>query len=198
MAHRRKPPARTAPGVTAESLERSAAYYLERYSSSRENLRRVLMRRVRRASLDPEAGEGAAENGKRLVDALIERYAASGLIDDKRYAEHKAVRLARGGASRFQIRGKLMQKGVERDEIAGAIASLDNDAENSELAAACALIRKRRLGPYRAAPERIKFRDKDLATLARAGFRLDLARRLLRAKDRDTLEAWARGEGEPD
>ena len=183
--------------VTAESLDRAAAHYLERYSSSRENLRRVLMRRVFRAAEQGERGE-AAEAGRSLVDAVIARYEAAGLLDDKRYAEHKAARLARGGASRFQIRGKLRQKGVGGDDIDDAVASLEGDAENSELASACALIRKRRLGPYRAAPDRATFRDRDLAAMARAGFRLDLSRKLLRAPDRDTLESWARGEAEPD
>jgi regulatory protein len=177
--------------VTAEALDRAAAYYLERYASSAANLRRVLMRRVARAAAN---GLSDAAAGKRLVEELLARYAAAGLLDDRRYAGHKAASLARGGASRHRIRGKLLQQGVAGDEIAEAIAGLDDDSGMSELAAACALIRRRRLGPYRPVALRAKFRLKDLASLARAGFGFDLARRLLSAADPAALEILARGE----
>jgi len=173
------------------SLENVAAFYLERYASSRENLRRVLLRRVARATRDDDT---AAEEGRALVEALIARYVAAGLVDDKRYAEARAAGLARAGASRFKIRGKLMQKGVTRDEIDQAIETLDERGEGSELTAACALIRRKRLGPYRKPADRAEFRQKDLAAMARAGFSIDLARRLLRAADVAALEQMARGE----
>ena len=42
------------PPPTLENLERAALRYLERYASSRANLRRVLMRRVLRAARGDE------------------------------------------------------------------------------------------------------------------------------------------------
>ncbi len=181
-----------APSVTAAALERAALHYLERYASSRENLRRVLMRRVWRAA---HAGAIETASGQALVDALIERYAASGLLDDTSYAGHKAAGLVRAGASRHQIRGKLRQKGVAAEAIDGAIAGLEREGA-SEAAAARAFIRRRRLGPYRPAAARDSFRLKDLAALARAGFGVDLARRLLTAPSPDDLERLAREEDE--
>ena len=181
-------PGQGARAITREELEKAAAFYLERYASSRENLRRVLLRRVAKAA---RGDETAAEPGRAEVEALIARYLAAGLLDDRRYAEAKAAALARGGGSRFQIRGKLMQKGVGRDEINEAIAALDGN-EGSERAAACALIRRKRLGPYRPSADRAAFRHKDLAALARAGFALDLAQELLRAPSVEALEQMAR------
>lgn len=182
--------------MTAERLENIALHYLGRYASSSGNLRRVLMRRVERAAA--AHGDDPAD-GARLVDALIARYQGSGLIDDRAYATQKAASLQRRGASRFGIRGKLRQKGVEADLIDDAVMILDEGGSGAgEFAAACALIRRRRLGPYRAASQRAAMRQKDLATLARAGFGLDVARRALAASDRTTLEAWGRGETDVD
>ena len=174
-------------------LEKAAAFYLERYSSSRENLRRVLMRRVAKASRDDDT---TAEEGRALVEALVARYVAAGLLDDARYAEARASGLARGGASRFKICGKLMQKGVARDEIDRAIETLDERGEGSEIKAAAALIRRKRLGPYRNPGDRADHRQKDLAAVARAGFALDLVRKLLRAPDVASLEKMAAEEAE--
>ena len=196
MAESRKARARKAPRpVTAASLENAAVYYLSRFASSSGNLRRVLMRKVARAARNGDEAdeEGQAEAGARMVDALIARYLEKGLLNDRAYAAQAASSLARRGASRFKIAGKLAQKGVDNDLVTQTIAALDEDGDASELAAACALVRRRRLGPYRAPDKRADFREKDLASLARAGFRLDLARRVLRAKDVEALERLARG-----
>jgi len=201
MAESRKARARKPPRpLTAASLENAAVYYLSRFASSSGNLRRVLMRKVARAAQIGEEGgeEGEAEAGVRMVDALIARYLEKGLLNDRAYAAQAASSLARRGASRYSIAGKLAQKGVANDLVTQAIAELDEKGGSSELAAACALVRRRRLGPYRAPDKRPDFREKDLASLARAGFSLDLARRVLRAKDVEALERLARGADDDD
>jgi regulatory protein len=179
--------------ITPTYLENAALHYLERFASSSTNLKRVLMRKVWRAAA---AGHGDAAEGERLVDALIARYVAAGLVDDKAYAAQRAASLRRQGNSRFAIRGKLALKGVAGTLIESALGELDGDGAQGEIAAACALVRRRRLGPFRAAAARKDSWQKDLAALARAGFSLDVARRVLRARDRDALEAMARGAGE--
>ena len=151
------------------------------------------MRKVERSARYAEDGDAQAEAGTRLVDELIARYLESGLLNDRAYAEQRAASLQRRGTSRFSIAGKLAQKGVAAELVSGAIDSLEESGA-SELAAACALVRRRRLGPYRAPEKRADFRQKDLASLARAGFRLDLARRVLKAPDVEALERLARGE----
>jgi regulatory protein len=83
-------------------------------------------------------------------------------------------------------------KGIVAAQVERALASVDG-TEGSEIAAAAALARRRRLGPYRTGATRHSHRQKDLATLARAGFSLDLARRVLAAADPDALDALVRG-----
>jgi regulatory protein len=184
----RRPPRR----ITPERLNNIALHYLGRYASSSANLGRVLMRRVARSA--KVHGDDPTE-GARMVAELVERFRRSGLIDDRTYAVQKAATLRRRGASRFGIGGRLRQKGVEPDLIADALGALDESAPGGEFAAACAFIRRRRLGPCRTPGKRRAMRDKDLAALSRAGFALDLARRALACPDPVTLDAWARGEG---
>ena len=190
MAEPRKPRGRREKrALTATALENAALYYLGRFATSSANLRRVLLRKVARS-----AGEDAdTAEGKRLVEELIARYLRSGLLDDRAYAAQSAASLARRGRSRFSIGGRLAQKGVASDLVKEAIKGLE-EGGSSEIAAACALVRRRRLGPYRSPAVRSEWRQKDLATLARAGFGLGLARRVLAASDIDALEALARGE----
>jgi regulatory protein len=190
MAEPRKPRGRRERrALTATALENAALYYLGRFATSSANLRRVLLRKVARAT----GQDGDQTEGARLVEELIARYLRSGLLDDRAYAAQAASSLARRGRSRFSISGRLAQKGVASDLVKEAIKGLD-EGGSSEIAAACALVRRRRLGPYRSPAARSEWRHKDLATLARAGFSLDIARRVLAAHDIEALEKLSRGE----
>src|SRR5437016_14046516 len=93
-----RPAAAVAPPIDRALLETWALRHLDRYASSAENLRRVLERRVRRRlGGDDEAVRAAAA----LIDALVARYRASGLLDDAAYAAGRAKSgLARGRSLR--------------------------------------------------------------------------------------------------
>ena len=163
----RKPPRK----VTPAYLQRAAMAYLERYSSSAENLRRVLRRKVdKRCRL---RGEDPAEFHE-MIDEVVAKSLRSGLIDDTRYAEARVTNLRRRGGSARAIQAKLSAKGIDRSTIAAVLEGEEGDEET----AARALARRRKLGPYRPG-ERAPYRDKDLAALARAGFRFDLAKAIV-------------------
>ena len=184
--------ARRPPAIDASALERSALSYIERFAASSGQLRRVLLRRIRRAEM-LGIDRAEADAARPHVETLIARLLASGILDDRRFAEAQAQSLQRRGTSRRHIRRRLAIKGVDRDFVEGALETIEPEGETSELAAACVLARRRRLGPYRAAGTRRDFRQKDLATLARAGFSLDIARRVLAAHDPDALDRLMRG-----
>lgn len=172
--------------VTAQSLENAALYYLQRFATSEENLRRMLMRRVERSAHihGTDRDEGAS-----LVAALVARYRSAGLLDDRAYARARAETLHRRGVPATGIRARLRHKGVGDDDITAALASLAGAvASGTDTAAAVNLARRRRLGPFRAAADRAAKRDKDLASLARAGFSWDLARRVVDADTPEDLE----------
>jgi regulatory protein len=163
----RKPPRK----VTAAYLQRAAMSYLERYASSAENLRRVLRRKVdKRCRL---RGEDPAEFHE-MIDEVVAKSLRIGLIDDTRYAEARVATLRRRGSSARAIQAKLSAKGVDRGTIAAVLEGEEGDEEQ----AARAFARRRKLGPFRPG-ERAPYRDKDLAAMARAGFRFDMARRVI-------------------
>jgi regulatory protein len=111
---------------------------------------------------------------------VVAKSLSSGLIDDARYAEGRVASLRRRGGSARAIQAKLSAKGIARSTIAAALDGEEGDEET----AARALARRRRLGPYRPG-ERAPYRDKDLAALARAGFRFDVARAVVDGERED-------------
>ena len=170
---------RSAPArITPSYLENAALHYLERFASSRANLRRVLMRKVDR-SLAHWGGE--REPAAALVDVVLAKLSGLGYLDDAAYAAQKAASLHRRGRPARGIRAALAAKGVEAAAVDDALAGLDAP----DLSAAINLARRRRLGPFRTDDAREAMRQKDLAALARAGFDYDTARRVIDAADDD-------------
>jgi regulatory protein len=167
--------------VNAARIEAAALHYLERFASSAASLRRVLMRRVRRSAAlhGTDPAEGAA-----IVEALIQRYLGNGLLDDAAYARARAAGLHRRGKSARAIQASLAAKGIDRSLIAAATGE---ERPGGDLAAAAALVRRRRLGPYRQPEDREAYRQKDLGTMARAGFSRQIACSVLDAADAEAL-----------
>ncbi|HUK09722.1 MAG TPA: RecX family transcriptional regulator [Stellaceae bacterium] len=192
-AHHRGMRRRPIPDLSEAAIERAALHYLERFAASSEQLRRVLLRRVKRATM---LGAESTEGARARIDALIARYLSAGLLDDRRFAESQAGSLQRRGTSQRRIRQRLAAKGVAAEFADAALADLAERAETGELASAAALVRRRRLGPYRAPGARAEHRQKDLAALARAGFSLSTARQVLAAATPEALDALTRGEDE--
>ena len=126
-----------------------------------------------------------------LIDALVERYRHSGLLDDAAYAAARVQSLHRRGESITGIRARLAVKGVENSVAAEAVARLRAEAADPDLAAACAFARRRRLGPYRRA---VADPARELGVFARAGFARRVAERVLACVDIDAVEALARSE----
>ncbi len=162
-----KPVKKVPRAVTPTYLERAALDYLGKYSSSSENLRRVLMRKVEKRC---RLREEEAEPFRELVDEVVAKSLRIGLIDDKIYTEAKVASLRRKGNSGRLIQVKLAAKGLDRDDIRDALDTNESD----EATAARTLARRRRIGPHRTTQRR-EFRDKDIAVLARAGFSYAIA-----------------------
>lgn len=165
--------------VDAALIERWATAYLERFPSSAANLRRVLLRRLRKRGLEDEAPARAA------IDALVARFREMRVIDDVAYAAGRARSRLRRGQSLRTIRAGLAGKGVAAEDMAAALGSLDGDAD-PDLTAACAFARRRKLGPFRRADAE---RARELAAFARAGFSRAVAEAVLDCADAEAVEA---------
>ncbi len=167
--------------LTAERLRKGALHHLARYACSREQLRQVLARRVKRA-----ADAGVAEVGEADIAQVVARCVELGFLDDRVFARQKAASLARQGRSRPVIAMKLQQLGLSEDDVAVGLETIGLAAAD-ELQRAAAFARRRRLGPYRPARERAERFQRDLAALARQGFPYGLARQVLEAEDEAAL-----------
>lgn len=172
--------------ATPQYLENAALHYLERFATSEENFRRVLMRKVERSARHhgTDRDEGAA-----VIDGLVMRYRRSGLLDDAAYAQARADSLFRRGTSPRMIRLKLLEKGIGADLVDEALAALAEEAGDPTFAAAVTYARRRRLGPYGDPARRDDARrERELAALARAGFDYDTARTVIEAETPEELE----------
>jgi len=173
--------ARTPRKITARYLENAGLYYLERYATSAENFRRVMMRKVLRSC---QFHEQDPDEFAPMVDDLVQRYTQAGLLNDEVYARAQTEKLRRRGASKRAIHAKLHEKGLTSEQVDAALCKADDEHEDAEFNAACAYARRRRIGPYRNPPDAERY-QKDLGALARAGFSYDIARNVLGAPDTD-------------
>jgi regulatory protein len=176
---------------TVQGLEGTALFYLGRYAASEASLRHVLLNRLQRAVRAlPQFAEDEALNEtlRAAIETIIAKHKKSGALNDAAYAEMKTRSLRRAGRSAQAIRMRLVHKGVARDTIAGALAdNEDETSEEAEFKAAEGLAKRRRLGPWRQRPAHKNQFRKDLATMARAGFSLDMARKVLQKTRDDEL-----------
>ncbi|WP_332685234.1 regulatory protein RecX [Bosea sp. (in: a-proteobacteria)] len=157
--------------ITPSYLQRAALHYLHRYAASSSQLQRVLQRKVERSCrhYDRDPGDFHA-----MVAEAVAACVASGLVDDRRFAEMRTKSLRRKGRSARAVSAGLAAKGIAREIVAATLP----DSEEDELAAARIAARRKRLGPWSRAG-REQDRQKQLATLARAGFSMKIARAVI-------------------
>jgi len=162
------PKTRSQKPLEPADLEAAALRYLNRFDCSVQKLRTHLRQTIRRRG-------GDAAELERHLEVLLERYQASGLLNDERFAENLSGRLKARGGSRRAIVQKLRQRGI----TSGVAEASVPRSPAAELEAARAFVRRRRLGPYRPEAERLENRRRDLAALARTGFDHETAVRAL-------------------
>ncbi len=172
--------------ISKTYLQNAGLHYLNRYASSSENFRRVLQRKIQKS----EHYHGSVpEECQDWVNEIIQRYQECGLLNDDVYALSRVGSLRRQGSSRKAIIAKLSQKGLSHDAITKALNAYEEEQQTDkdpEWLAAVKLARKRRLGPFQ--PDPIKRQDKQqnhMASLARAGFSFDIAKKIIESELED-------------
>jgi len=159
---------------TKVRLRHIALYYLERFESSEDNLRAVLRRRIDKyAFFDKTYNPTQAYQ---WVEEVISECVQKNFVNNERFADFKISSYLQAGKSRRYIEQKLKQKGIDEKIISEL---LDNSAY-SEFDTALNFARKKKIGRFHENDEtRINNRQKDLATLIRAGFDYDIAKEIL-------------------
>ena len=115
--------------LTEKRLEKLALLHIDRYATSIENLRNVLMRRVEKSARNQNIEKKDAE---KWINEIITKLVNLRLLDDQAYAENRVRSLHRSGASQKKIMSILSNKGVSKVDTASAISLLENEYCNRE------------------------------------------------------------------
>ena len=155
------------PPLDDDSLRELALAYVGRFATSRAKLSAYLSRKLRERGW---SGQGSPD-----VGGLVERFSASGYVDDPAYALSRSRSLSSRGYGAARIRQSLRAAGIEEEDSAAARELADSEA----VEAAIRFARRRRLGPFATVRPERKERDKAVAAMIRAGHSFDLARRIV-------------------
>jgi regulatory protein len=149
-------------------LSELALRYAGRFATTRAKLRAYLKRKIRERGW---AGERPAE-----IEAIANRFADLGYVDDRGYALAKSRALTGRGYGKRRVVDALRVAGI--DESDGEAAREHADAE--AVAAALRFAQRRRIGPYATTVvSDPKEREKAFAAMVRAGHSFGLARAIL-------------------
>ena len=151
-------------------LKKYAISYLSKYNTSKKNLNRILHNKVRRMKLNKKDKYTLYSS----IASIITDLEINKLIDDKNFTHSKIYSLSLQGKSKISIISYLMQKGIEKNLIEESFENLELKNPNWETESAKIFARKKRLG--------IKYSnnfEKDLAKMARAGFKYNICKKIL-------------------
>ncbi len=151
----------------ARSLERSALRYVERFATTRGKLADYLTRKLRE--------RGWAEDTAPPVEALVERFADLGYIDDRAWGEAKAASMARRGLGARRVRQTLGAAGIAGEDL---VAIDDDVVAGGTLDSAVAFARRKRIGPFGPPLEDRAAIERQVGQMVRAGHSPMLARRI--------------------
>ena len=158
---------RPRPPLSSEKLHELALAYVGRFATTRAKLRTYLSRKVRERGWD----DGPAPD----FEAIAERFAAQGYVNDAAYALSKSRSLTGRGYGARRVDQSLRTAGVGEEDAAPARESANAD----RVQAALHFAERRRLGPFASEPPDRKGRERALATMIRAGHGFGLARAIV-------------------
>ncbi len=181
---KRKPERKVPRRITKDRLRNIALHHLERFATSAENLGRVLYRRALKAARHHDTDMEQAET---WIDEVVDGLVRSTAIDDTRYADGKTLSMLRRGQSPRKIRAYLISKGIATGTINAALEHATTEFGDPDLEAARAYAMRRRIGPYRTKEITSELKQKELAALGRAGFKFEIARKVVDAETEDDV-----------
>ncbi len=158
------------PPLNARALEQAALFYAGRYATTRAKLVAYLLRKLRE--------RGWEDAQPPAIEALVERMAALGYVDDKAFANARAGALTRRGYGVRRVGQALRAAGIGEEDSAEALET----AEERAFAAALRFAERRKIGPFAGVETDRPAREKVIAAMLRAGHPLEIVRRIVSAK----------------
>ena len=124
--------------ITESYLHNAGLYYLERFATSSGNFREVMMRKVKRSCMFHT--EQDYDKCAQMVDALVEKFIRTELLNDTAYTRNMVQSLRRKGKSAKSIQLYLRGKKLDSALIISALEERDLEthetASEAELEAA--------------------------------------------------------------
>jgi regulatory protein len=164
---RQRGPRKPRPPLQEEQLNELMLAYVARFATSRAKLGGYLARKVRERGWD---GGGEAP-----IEAMVEKAARLGFVDDAAFAIGKARSLTARGYGERRLRQALHAAGIEEADSEAA----RGHAQEAAVEAALRFAQRRRLGPFAARAADAPEREKQLAAMIRAGHGFRLAKAIL-------------------
>lgn len=155
------------PPLNREKLNELALAYVGRFATTRSKLRTYLGRKVRERGWDDDPAPD--------FEAIAERFATQGYVDDAAYALSKSRSLTGRGFGIRRVDQSLRTAGVEEEDAAPA----RDQARADCVEAALRFAERRRLGPFAAQPADRKARERALAAMIRAGHGFGISRAIV-------------------
>lgn len=189
----KKPIKKTPKRITETYLHNAGLYYLQRFSSSSGNFRRVMLNKIEKSCrAHPDQSK---QNCIELLDTLIKKFEELDLLNDSNYTRSQVHALRRRGKSARYIHNHLASKALSK-ELIDEMLKLDQNEHNqedlkqSDIEAAFIHARKKRIGPYRRTDLNKEINlNKELANMARAGFSYEIAQKVLNTEPQDIPQA---------
>ncbi len=173
--------------ITEKYLHNAGLAYLQRFPASSKQFEGVMRRKIKKSCNYHK--EQSMEDCLTLLAASVANFTRLGLLNDEGYLRGMVQSLTRRGLSRQAIMAKLSLKGFSNEAVLTALQTrMDESTANAnyDLIAALRHAQRKKLGPFRTKTE--FDRNKELASLARAGFGYDVAEKALGEAHEDAIK----------
>jgi len=161
--------------VTIEEMRNFSFAYIEKYASSKQQLRTYLLKKYLKASVPNIKKQDITD----LIDIVLVDLEKNKFISDKFYSESKSRSLIQRGSSINKIRSYLFSKGINNNYIKETIDKIKEDNSDQDFFSGIKICKKKRIGPARTEDNRPLFYKKDISLLARNGFDFETSKRIM-------------------
>ena len=161
--------------TTIQEIQNFAYSYLEKYSSSKQQLRTYLFKKL----IKKKQNLTSKKEIFNLIDIVIANLVDQKLLSDKYYSDAKSKAFLRRGYSINKIRYSLIKKGIQKEYIDASISKIKAQEADPDFFSAIKICKRRRIGPIRDENNRVLFFKKDMSILARSGFAYELSKKVL-------------------
>ena len=161
--------------TTINDIRNHAYSYLEKYSTSKQQLRMYLYKKF----VSKDQKRESKKEIFNVIDTVITSLIGQKLLNDKYFSDAKARTLLKRGYSLNKIRFSLIKKGIDEKYIKESISKIKENETDPDFFSALKLCRKRRIGASREENNRPLFYKKDISILARSGFNYEISKKVL-------------------